>query len=70
MRLASRSIAELQEIVRKDPQWRVAAWTELAYRNRWRREIEALNPPPASKDGLEAKPWAPPDLSVPEPMKD
>lgn len=70
MRLANRSIVELQEIVRKDPQGRVAAWTELTYRNRWRLEIEVLNPPPALKDGLEAKPWVPPDLSVPEPMKD
>ncbi len=61
MRLTNKSIVELKDIIRGDPQWRSAAWAELTYRNLFRQQIERENGvvPTAPK----AEVWTPPTFA-------
>lgn len=68
--------AELQELVRKDPSLRAAAWAELKFRNQARQAFEEEN---GQRGRYRAgtvydhtaeyvKPWSPPDLTTPGPL--
>lgn len=55
MKLARLAVADLRELIRKDPDRRAAAWAELTYRNRFRRQVE--------RENGQFKPWNPPNLT-------
>lgn len=74
--LARMATAELQELVRKDPSLRAAAWAELKFRNQARQAFEQENGQWGQYRAGNvydhaaeyAKPWVPPDLSDPKPL--
>lgn len=43
MSLKDKSMADLREIVRRDPLWRAKAWAEITYRNRFRQDMDREN---------------------------
>jgi hypothetical protein len=54
-------MADLRELIRKDPEHRAAAWAEIAYRNTSRQIFDGQNPPKVER-------WLPPDLTPPPPL--
>ena len=55
MNLTRLAVADLRELIRKDPSQRTAAWAELTYRNKFRRQVE--------RENGQFQPWVPPDLT-------
>jgi hypothetical protein len=78
------AVAELQALIRTDPDQRAAAWAEITYRNQARQAFDTENGyqperktvldrrVQSLKETLEAnfdvKPWVPPDLTPPPPL--
>ena len=66
MRLQDKALVELKDIIRKDPEWRAAAWRELRFRVQSKRAFMDVNwsdsdqprPEPASVAIL----WKPPAI--------
>jgi hypothetical protein len=63
--LASMSMADLREVVRKNPEWREIAWAEIKFRNQARQAFEREN---GVRPGTKVEPWFPPDLTPPGPL--
>lgn len=79
--LSLMAMVDLRELIRTSPEHQAAAWAEIRFRNQARQAFERENTPgrsgppypPTGIDSLDrvlAKPWNPPDLSDPEPLRE
>jgi hypothetical protein len=73
VKLSRLPMAELLDVIRRDPVWRTEAWWELKFRNQARQAFEGENRRRASLSAPLWPPaiaWVPPDLSPPEPPRE